>query len=181
MSNQVVAKRYALALFELAKEQNKIDAIEAELLVVKEVMENNPKFLEVLTHPKLSPAQKKVLVGDAFSTLLPEVQNTLFLLLERNRITITVEMVQHYVELANESRNMAEATAYSVKPLTDDEKAALSSTFSKKVGKQSLRIINVIDPSLLGGVKIRIGNRIYDGSLNGKLERIQRELVFNKA
>ena len=66
---------------------------------------------------------------------------------------------------------------YSVRPLTEDEQTALSSSFAKKVGKQSLRITNVTDENLLGGIKVQIGTRIYDGSLQGKLTRLERELI----
>ena len=55
---------------------------------------------------------------------------------------------------------------------SEDEKTAVSTSFAKKVGKQSLRIENVIDNNILGGLKIRIGNRIFDGTLAGKLNRL---------
>jgi F-type H+-transporting ATPase subunit delta len=66
---------------------------------------------------------------------------------------------------------------YSTRPLTEAEQQALSATFAAKVGKQSLRIENIVDTNLLGGIKLRIGNRIFDGSLRGKLERLERQLL----
>ena len=54
---------------------------------------------------------------------------------------------------------------------------SISTTFAKKVGKQSLRIENIIDPTLIGGIRLQIGNRIYDSSLSGKLERLKKDLI----
>uniref|UniRef100_UPI003F7784DD ATP synthase delta subunit,ATP synthase subunit alpha,ATP synthase subunit alpha n=2 Tax=Bacillus sp. (strain PS3) TaxID=2334 RepID=UPI003F7784DD len=72
---------------------------------------------------------------------------------------------------------IAKAVAYSARPLTDEELRALSDVFAQKVGKQTLEIENIIDPELIGGVRLRIGNRIYDGSVSGQLERIRRQLI----
>ena len=62
---------------------------------------------------------------------------------------------------ANEEKGIAEATVYSVRPLTADETEAISASFAAKVGKHSLNIENIVDTDLLGGLKIRIGNRIF--------------------
>lgn len=177
MSKEIVAKRYALALFEIAKEQQLINDFEEQLRVVKEVFEKDENLGAVLNHPKLSAAKKKAIVTEAFSTLAPVLSNTLHLLIDRHRINIVAQLVEEYIELANEYRNTADATVYSVRPLTEDEQARLSAAFAAKVGKASLNITNVIQPSLIGGVKVRIGNRIFDGSISKKLETLQRQLL----
>jgi F-type H+-transporting ATPase subunit delta len=177
MNKEVVAKRYALALFQIAKEQQLLDQLEEEIRVVQQVFSNNTAFLSVLTHPKLSLQKKKALLQETFASLSTPLLNTLMLLLDRHRIDIVPQLASEFVALANEERSVAEATVYSVRPLTEDEKQALSEVFAKKVGKAALHIDNVIDPSLIGGVKLRIGNRIYDGSVSGKLERLQRQLI----
>jgi F-type H+-transporting ATPase subunit delta len=70
-----------------------------------------------------------------------------------------------------------DAKVYSIRPLSEEERASVSSVFAKKVGKQALRIENIIDPSLIGGMRIQIGNQIYDSSISSKLERLQRQLI----
>ena len=65
----------------------------------------------------------------------------------------------------------------STRALTETEYEAISSTFAAKVGKKSFRIENIIDSNLLGGISVQIGNRIYDSSLRGKLERLERQLL----
>lgn len=180
MSKGIVAKRYAVALFQLAKEQNIIDQIENELLVVKEVFTANQDLLEVLNHPKVKSETKKSIVKDSFANVSQQVVNTLLLLVDRNRANVLAEVVSHFVQQANEYRGTEDATVYSVRALSEAELSAISASFAKKIGKKSLRLQNVVDKTLLGGVKLRIGNRIYDGSVSGKLERIERQLVANR-
>ncbi|MGM7721842.1 F0F1 ATP synthase subunit delta [uncultured Metabacillus sp.] len=180
MSNEIVANRYAVALFELAKEQNQLDQIESELLVVKEVFSTNKELIDVLNHPKVTNETKKSIVKEAFAGLTQQVVNTLLLLVDRHRSNIVTDVVNYFVQHANEVRGTEDAIVYSVRPLTEAELTSISTSFAKKIGKVSLRLENVVDKGLIGGVKLRIGNRIYDGSVSGKLERIERQLVANR-
>ena len=86
----------------------------------------------------------------------------------------SLQMADHFIEMANDARGIAEATVYSIRPLTEAENEAAFFNICKEVGKKSLRIENIVDSNLLGGIKVRIGNRIFDGSLRGKLERLER-------
>ncbi|MCP8967907.1 F0F1 ATP synthase subunit delta [Ectobacillus ponti] len=180
MSMDIVAKRYAVALFKLAKEKHMLETFEEDLKAVQEVFTSNQTLNTFLAQPNISKEQKKSLVGQAFASVSQPILNTLFLLIDNKRESIITSLADEYFALANEERNVADAIVYSVRPLTEDEKAALAEVFAKRAGKDAIRIKNVIDTDLLGGVKVRIGNRIYDGSLQGKLARIQRELLNNR-
>ncbi|WP_449538059.1 F0F1 ATP synthase subunit delta [Ferdinandcohnia sp. Marseille-Q9671] len=180
MSKGIVAKRYAVALFQLASEQNALDQFEEEIRTVKQVFVNNGDFQTVLNNPKLSVDKKKAIVEAAFTGFSQTTLNTLYLLIDRHREEIIADVADEFVALANDKRGIADATVYSVRALSEAEEAGISSVFAKKVGKTSLRIHNVVDPSLIGGVKLRIGNRIYDGTVKGKLERIERELIAKR-
>jgi F-type H+-transporting ATPase subunit delta len=176
--NEVVAKRYAAALFEIAKEQNVLEQVEKDMELVKDVVLNKADLQSFLAHPKVAVAKKQHIVKESFGpSVSKHVLNTLLLLVERHRGEIIDSLAVEFFKLANEERSVAEAKVYSVKPLSDAEKASLSEVFAKKVGKKTLKIENKIDKNLLGGVKIQIGNRIYDGSISGKLARIERQLV----
>ncbi|KKB36530.1 F0F1 ATP synthase subunit delta [Bacillus thermotolerans] len=176
MSNSVAAKRYALALFELAKEQDQLQLVEEELRIVKSVFQDNKELLPFLQSPKQTIGAKKQLLETAFVGTSKHVVNTMLLLVERHREAEITEVADAYIELANEERGIADAVVTTIRPLTEAEAAQISEQFAKKVGKTSLRIENIVDPSLLGGVKIRIGNRVFDGSLRGKLDRLENQL-----
>ncbi|CAH0345080.1 F0F1 ATP synthase subunit delta [Bacillus sp. CECT 9360] len=177
MSDTSVAKRYAVALFEIAKEQNLLDSIEEELRAVKEVFSTNNELQTFLQHPKVSAEAKRQLIDEAFANLSSQVKNTLLLMTDRHRTDVISQMAASFIELANEENSVADAFVYSVRPLTDNEREAVSSAFAAKVGKRTLRIENIVDRSVLGGIKLRIGNRIFDGSVSGKLERLERGLL----
>jgi F-type H+-transporting ATPase subunit delta len=177
MMGSMVAKRYALALFQLVREQQLLEKVEEELRVVKEVFYTNKEFRAVLQSPKVSKEMKKSIITTAFSSVNPYVLNTLMLLVDRHRQNEIEAVADEFCELANEARGIEVAHVSSVRPLSDEERAGLSSSFAAKIGKKSLEIENIVDSHLLGGIKVRIGNRIYDGSLRGKLDRLERTLL----
>ena len=177
MSNTMVAKRYASALFQIANEHQILGQVEEDLRVVKEVLEYNSDLKAVLKSSKLTIDKKKEIVKNAFASVNMYVLNTVLLLIDRHREDQIVEVTDQFLELANEAMGIAEAEVYSARELTDAEREALSATFAAKIGKKSLRIENIVDSNLLGGIRLRIGNRIYDGSLRGKLDRLERKLL----
>ncbi|MBP2243002.1 F-type H+-transporting ATPase subunit delta [Cytobacillus eiseniae] len=178
MTGSIVAKRYAVALFRLANEHQLLDQMEEELRAVKEIMNQNADLHAILKSPKLSIEKKQEIVKSAFATAVNTyVLNTLLILIERHREDEISSVADHFISLANDARGIAEAKVYSIRPLTEVECEALSASFAAKVGKKSLRIDNIVDTNLLGGIKLRIGNRIFDGSLRGKLDRLERQLL----
>jgi F-type H+-transporting ATPase subunit delta len=177
MSNSMVARRYASALFQIAKEQQILASVEEDLRVVREVFDYNTDLKAVLNSSKLTKAKKKEIVKAAFAQLSVYVVNTLMILIDRHREDEIIEVVNQFTQLANDEMGIAEAEVYSTRELTEAEREALSSTFAAKIGKKSLKIENIVDSELLGGIKLRIGNRIYDGSLRGKLTRLERKLL----
>ncbi|MFL6517015.1 MAG: F0F1 ATP synthase subunit delta [Bacillus sp. (in: firmicutes)] len=177
MSNSMVAKRYALALFQIAKETQALGVIEEELRVVKEVVQYIPELKNILNSSKLSIEEKKEIIKSSFATVNVNVLNTMLILIDRHREDQIVDVANEFLELANDEMGIAEAKVYSTRELTDAEREAISSVFAAKVGKKSLKIENIVDSNLLGGIRLRIGNRIYDGSLRGKLDRLERKLL----
>ncbi|WP_100405710.1 F0F1 ATP synthase subunit delta [Bacillus solitudinis] len=178
MSNQAVANRYADALFQLALEKGLLDQVNQELQVVKEVVQTTPAFSQFLGHPKVTTEQKKAFIQQSFKQAVSETSlNTLLLLVERNRIDILVTMIDKFKALSFDAQNIAEATVYSAQPLSTEEESQIADLFAKKVGKEKLIVNNVVNSDLLGGLKIRIGDRIYDGSVKAQLDRLERQLI----
>ncbi|MBS4200694.1 F0F1 ATP synthase subunit delta [Bacillus sp. FJAT-49732] len=177
MSQNIVAERYALALFQLAKEHNLVQQIEEELRVVRKSVSENASFITLLTSPNLSLHEKKNVLQTVFTNVSPFVSHTLQLLIDRHRQSDILDVAEAFIELANKENGVAEATVYSTRPLTATEVESISASFAPKVGRRSLNIENIVDTNLLGGLKIRIENRIYDGSLRGKLDRLERTLI----
>jgi|SRR5690625_4286826 len=172
-----VARRYAEALFQLGTEKGSIDQLTEELRVIREVFVDNDQLNTFLKHPRMTSVHKKQLIEEVFHNVHRDIVNTLKLLVERERTEITPSIIDHFFQMVNDAKGITEAKVYSVRELTDLEKDALSKSFAKKINKQTIKINNIIDPSLIGGLKIRVGNTVYDGSVSGKLKRIERNII----
>lgn len=177
MSQSTVARRYSQALFQLALEKKVVQEVNEDLQELVKVVEGNPEFITLLTAPKFSIERKKKMVGEIFANAQPIVKNTLEILIDKKRMNEVIAIAESYKVLAAESQGAAEATVYSTRELTEEEKAEISASFSKLVGKERLEIKNIIDPSLLGGARIQIGNYIFDNTVVSKLDSLKRTLV----
>lgn len=177
MSNSAVAKRYAQALFELAQQKNILAEVGADLNELTKIVKESPDLLTLLNAPKFSIGRKKQMVAEIFAGATPEVLRTVQLLVEKKRVNEVKLIANAYAELAAKAQGTADATVFSTRALSAEESANISTTFAMLVGKQSLNITNEIDPSLLGGIRVQIGNHIYDSSVANKLERLKRELI----
>lgn len=104
MTGSTVAKRYALALFQLANEHQLLDQMEEELRAVKEVVTNNSDLKSVLKSPKLSIEKKKEILKDAFASVNTFVLNTLMILIERHREDHISDVADHFISLANDKK-----------------------------------------------------------------------------
>lgn len=178
MSHSKAAKNYAEALFQIGIEKQTTDFLETELMIVKEVFQSNPDFLKFLEHPKVELEKKKQLLQTAFAGFKEDVLHTISLLVDRHNEALVPEVVDHFTVMANEAKGIQEATVYSVRALTEEEKAEIENVFKQKSNAKALRINNQIDPTIIGGVKVKVGNTVYDGSLKGKLDRIERQIVM---
>lgn len=177
MSRNVVAERYGLALYQLAKEQGQVSKWEEEIRLVRKAVKDNPDLITLLSSPNLTIQQKKDVANEVFNKLSPSIVHTIMLLIDRDRQDLIIDVADSFIANANEDQGVAEATVYSVRALTAAETKTISATFAAKVGRRSLDIENVVDSELLGGIKIRIGNRIFDGSLSGQLDRLAKTLT----
>ncbi len=177
----VVAKRYAKALFDVAVERDEVVRVEDELKQIVALIHDHPDFGKLLRYPNIDSARKFALLQELFHGKVSESIISLFhLLLKRGREAILDDLSQAYTRIANEAMGQANAVVYTAFALTDEEKKLIDEQFGKLTGKR-IRSESVVDPGLLGGVKIRIGDRLYDGSLSGKLERMEKMMNQSKA
>lgn len=177
MDNEIVAKRYALALFELMKESGSIAQAEKEVELVYELF-SDEKLRKFLAYPTITVEQKKTLISEHLKDKVSKhVLNTVLFMLDRKRGDCIADMAKQFIKLAMEEQQEAEAVVYSVTPLSEEHKQTVSTLIAQKVGKRNLRMKNEIQPDLIGGLKIRVGNQIFDGSIKGRLEKLKRKLT----
>lgn len=172
----VVAKRYAKALFELAQEQGLVAETENQLQAIVEAAAHDADIRAFLAAPGITTAGKVQALQAAFGSQASTiVLNTISLLIERGRQGEIASMLDAYRQVSGSALGRADAVVTSAKSLTDDEKNKLAAQFGSLIGK-TVRVENVVDAELLGGVTVRIGDTLYDGSLRGKLDRLSKQL-----
>lgn len=182
MSKDTAAsKRYAKALYELAREHGNVSAVEEDLKQVAAAFAESEDLRGVLGHPSIAPEAKKNVIAALFDgKVSTEVSNLLKLLVDRRREALLPELAADYRKIAGEGMKQAEAVVTTPFPLTEEESAEIAREFGAKIGK-TVKVVNVIDTDILGGLTVRIGDMLYDGSLSGQLARLRKSLVSRKA
>jgi len=170
----VVAVRYAKALFEIAGQEGRTLEVEQELKALIEVVSNDKEVQQFILSPNISAQAKweAIRVGLEGKVSQPIV-SLVKLLIERERTQILPEVLKSYTKITGNALGLSDALVYSTYPLSEEEKQTVAAEFGTLVGKK-IRVINEVDKELLGGIKVRIGDTLYDGSLAGKLERLEK-------
>ncbi|GIP60158.1 F0F1 ATP synthase subunit delta [Paenibacillus woosongensis] len=170
----VVAGRYAKALYEIAAQEGRTLEVEQEIRALVNAFNEDQDIQKFISTPNISEAAKwEALEGALEGKMSKSVVSLVKLLVERGRIGILPELLDRYIKITGEALGLATATVYTTYPLNEEEKAAIADEFGALVNKK-IRVLNEIDKDLLGGMKVRIGDTLYDGSLAGKLERLEK-------
>ncbi|AHM55692.1 ATP synthase subunit delta, sodium ion specific [Peptoclostridium acidaminophilum DSM 3953] len=173
---ELVARRYAGALFEVGLEENKLDSFEQELEVIAAAFSENKEFSDIFKAPMVPKEEKKSLIENIFKgKASDETVNFIKILIDKDRISVLDEISTEFAKLVNEHNNIEEAVAVSAVPIAEDKLEALKVQLAKVTGK-SIKIKNEINPSVMGGILVRIGNEEIDGTVKGRLDRLKDEL-----
>lgn len=175
-----LALKYAQAIYELANEQGIAQQTQEQLqLVTITVAEHDD--LSMLMYSPLVPAtaKKDTLVKIFGEDLTLNVRNFLLLLIDKRRETILPAIVVEYRKLMNQANNILEALVTTAKPLTDEQNQALAQKLSA-ITKKNMILTHHIDQSIIGGVIIRIGDKLIDGSVVRRLNSLKDALLKNE-
>ena len=173
----VIANRYAEALFQLSEEENITKEIYNELHDVVEVIKNNKELDNVLKSPLVAKNEKTQLIEALFNNKINnDLKNFLKILVEKGRISSLKSIELTFKELLNDKHNIIEGTVISAIALTEKQVKELEEKLSKKYNK-NVTLENEVDQSILGGVLVRLGNTQIDGSVRTRLNNIKDQLT----
>lgn len=175
MSSESLANRYALALYEFGKGSNKVKALADDLKVVAETLQDG-SFLDFLRNPKYTNKDKFKTLGEVYKGLSKETLNLLKLLIDADRIDMVGTVIDCFHDLYNAEKNISEITVISAVKLEDDSKKALLDKLKKKYSGE-VQLHETVDPSILGGLKLVVGDNVIDGSLQNSLNNLRKTLV----
>ncbi|KXZ40525.1 F-type H+-transporting ATPase subunit delta [Alkalithermobacter thermoalcaliphilus JW-YL-7 = DSM 7308] len=173
---KLVATRYASAIFEVGVELNKEEMFYEELKIISSNFEENEKFFKMLKTPILSKQEKKELIENIYKDKASlEIVNFLKVLIDKDRISIIREIVDIYKQLLNENKNEIQAIAITAVPMSEESLKELTYKLCEKT-KKNVKVKNQVDPTVLGGVLVKMGNEEIDGTVKTKLEKLKKQL-----
>lgn len=177
---EFLAKRYALALYDLGEEKNKVEEYINEFREISALVTGNDEIQQILNHPKISTAKKKDIFSDLFSGKISvDLLSLLFLLIEKDRIVDISEILRQLELIQLQKNNTVEALVKTVVPLLEAEKNTLVQNLKNKYHKKIV-LIEEIDRSVIGGVYLRVGDDVIDGTVKNKLQSLQKVLLKDK-
>ncbi len=169
------ASEYGRALFMLASEEDVLDIIKNDALTVKTVLEGNPEYKNLLDTPAIPKEEKLSLADKAFGGLHYSVCNLVKILSERHSVHVFAEVYRTYLALYNEYMGIEEVEAVTAVPMSERQLEELKARLTKETGK-TIIIKNTVDPSILGGVKLRYCGKQVDGSVRTRLDAFGESL-----
>jgi F-type H+-transporting ATPase subunit delta len=177
-AHEGTARRYAKALFQIARETASMPAVGDDLARFLERFDGDAQLHDVLTRPWIKGADRRAIAvavaeGEGCGAL---VRDFVGLLAERGRIDHLTEIIAAYRNFVDEDLGQARATVRTAAPLTDPEKRELGQRLEGALGKRIL-LEERVDPTLLGGFVAQVGSYIVDGSLDGQLARMRERLA----
>ncbi|MBI4358188.1 MAG: ATP synthase F1 subunit delta [Candidatus Omnitrophica bacterium] len=171
-----VADRYARSILELAEEKNLVDSLFQELSAVRQAMETRPELLNLLRSPLISRVEKRSLIEGVLGPKTSRVaQDSLNVLVDKNRIELFPFIVDRLHVSINEKKGVQEATVISARELHPSILQLIQKALEESIRKKVF-IQTDTDSNLLGGLQIRMGNHMIDGTVRAKLDRLQSQL-----
>jgi len=173
----VLAKRYAKALFAVAKEDGKLEEYNQTLQELNAFLRDNPDIQEALESPIIGLDVKQAIIEELIkaSNIDEHLANFLQLLVERNRVHHLPLIADAYQELMDEETGVIRARVTTAVPLSDDLKEKMREVFTQATGKEVVLVAEE-DPSIIGGVIAHVGDMVWDGSIKSQLEGF-KELI----
>jgi F-type H+-transporting ATPase subunit delta len=177
MLDKGIADRYAKALMSLCASREELDVFDDQLDAIVELNRRDPSLHLFLSHPKVETEKKKNLVrnvfGDRIST---HVLNLILLMIDKKRGLLVLETARRFSQLADEMRGVEKGLVTTAVPLTDD----LFKRLQDEIQKHSLHTIILerhVDPALIGGAIVKLGNLVFDGSVRHRLGKFRSEMM----
>lgn len=178
MSLQTIARRYASALAEVALDRNEEARVQQEINSWSALIEDNPLLREVFANPTIAYDQKRKVLEELISRTRVGDTSASFLrvLLRNQRLAQLKYVAERFGQVLDERHGIVGANVTTARPMPEDLKTALRDALSKKTGR-TVRLSFTTDEAIIGGVVTQIGSTIFDGSVQGQLERLAVQLA----
>jgi F-type H+-transporting ATPase subunit delta len=169
------ARRYAEAALEIGRADGTLDRWERDLERLSAALADD-QLRTLAEHPAVPYAEKERVIRRVAGDVSPEALNLVLLMIRRGRPRAIPRMVEHFANLVRRERGVSLAEVRTALPLDDTQRTAVLDRLHELTGDE-IEINEVVDESLIGGITVRIGDRLYDASVRSRLERLRARLT----
>ena len=174
---KLVSKTYGDALFAVALEENRMDEFFEAVKVVADILRTNDEFGKLMNHPKIIKEEKVKIVEEAFGNNVPkEIVGIMALMITKGRAEEMLSVFDYFIDLVKEEKKIGRAFVATAVELSADQKAKVEQKLLDTTKYETFEMNYSVDTSLIGGMVIRIGDRVVDSSIKTKLFELTREL-----
>jgi len=171
-----IAEVYARALFEVATEKNKLDVIREELGQFSDALADSRELQTFFFSPYFSTEEKKDGLHKAVTGADPEIRNFLELLLEKHRMPVVFRIRQDYDRLWEEANKLLPVEITSAIELDPSIAERIGDEIGRQTGR-TVELTSTVDPDVIGGIVLRVGNSILDASIRNRLETLRKQVA----
>ena len=173
---EIVVNRYATALFEIAKEQGAMTKFKEEASMICHILDGEPEYINLLSHPSVIEEQKLELIREAFGNkVADEFIGLMELIIKKSRTEYLIGILKKFIEMAKVEEGLLKGTVTSAMPLTNQQIAQIKANLEQGTGK-TIELDVVVDTSLIGGLIVRVGDKVVDGSIKGQMDTLKSQL-----
>ena len=174
---KLVTKTYADALFQLAVEENKVDVLFEEVTELLEVLASNPELAKIMSHPSVDKKDKIDAIKNIFTGRISgELCGLLNQIAIAGRYDEIDGILKYFIDEVKEYKKIGVAYVQTPSPLTDEQKARIEQKLLDTTDFVKMEMNYAVDASLIGGMRIRIGDRIVDSSISSKINDLAKSL-----
>lgn len=175
---KLVSSTYGSALFELAKEEDCMDMMLEEVTTVRQIFAQNTELTQLLNHPKIAKEEKISVVENIFKGRVSDhLTGFLVLIVEKDRYNDMDSIFGYFIDAVHEYKNIGVAYVTSAKKLSQEQEKAVFDRLLQVTKYVDFEMHFEEDPALIGGMVIRIGDRVVDSSIRTKLGELQKDLL----
>jgi F-type H+-transporting ATPase subunit delta len=171
-----LAQVYARSVFEVAREQASLDELREQIGQFADAVNENRELAVFFFSPYFSTKEKQEALGRILDGASPILMNFLSLLIENHRMPVIFRIRQEYERLWQEENRMLPVEITSAIALDDATTASLGKTIGERAGRK-VTLAAIVDPDILGGIIVRVGNSILDASIRNRLEQLRRHVA----
>lgn len=175
---KLVSKTYGDALFELAVEENRTDSLMEEILMLQTVLKENKDFEKILEHPEISKQNKLQVIEDVFKGKISDaLTGFLRIVVTKGRYKDLPDIFAYFIARVKEYRKIGVAQVTSAISLSDVQKQKIEKKLLDSTQYETMEIEYKVDESLIGGLLIRIGDRVVDSTIRHRLNSLTASLM----